>query len=143
MRYKLYWRLGLIFIIQLVFNAGFSQNYDCGNISIDSADQHYNVGRFDECIDGPNRCLQIKKAFNADQKVQALHILAKCYLAMDSISRADSVIEELLALKENFETYIIEDATRAIDANGFVKATEKILSSGGQIIKSEVLYRHL
>ena len=47
------------------------------------------------------------------------------------------------SLKENFETYIIEDATRAIDPNGFVKATEKILSSGGQIIKSEQLYRHL
>jgi len=47
------------------------------------------------------------------------------------------------SLKENFETYFIEDATRAIDPNGFVKATEKILSSGGQIIKSEQLYRHL
>jgi len=47
------------------------------------------------------------------------------------------------SLKENFETYIIEDATRAIDPNGFVRATEKILSSGGQIIKSEQLYRHL
>jgi len=47
------------------------------------------------------------------------------------------------SLKENFETYIIEDATRAIDPNGFVKATEKILSSGGQVIKSEQLYRHL
>ena len=47
------------------------------------------------------------------------------------------------SLKENFETYIIEDATRAIDPNGFVKATEKILSSGGKIIKSEQLYRHL
>jgi nicotinamidase/pyrazinamidase len=47
------------------------------------------------------------------------------------------------SLKENFETYIIEDATRAIDPNGFVKAAEKILFSGGQIIKSELLYRHL
>jgi nicotinamidase/pyrazinamidase len=47
------------------------------------------------------------------------------------------------ALKENFETYIIEDATRAIDANGFVKAKENILSSGGKIIKSETLYRYL
>lgn len=47
------------------------------------------------------------------------------------------------ALKENFETYIIEDATRAIDSNGFVKAKDEILSSGGQIIKSEMLHRHL
>jgi nicotinamidase/pyrazinamidase len=47
------------------------------------------------------------------------------------------------ALKENFETYIIEDATRAIDANGFDKAKDEILSKGGQIINTENLYRHL
>ena len=47
------------------------------------------------------------------------------------------------SLKENFETYFIEDATRAIDHNSFVKAKENILVSGGQIIKSEALYRHL
>jgi len=47
------------------------------------------------------------------------------------------------ALRENFETYIIEDATRAIDPNGFEKAKDEILTSGGQIIKSEMLYRHL
>jgi len=47
------------------------------------------------------------------------------------------------SLKENFETYIIEDATRAIDANGFVKAKENILANGGKIIKSAILYRHL
>jgi nicotinamidase/pyrazinamidase len=40
------------------------------------------------------------------------------------------------SLKENFETYFIEDATRAIDPNGFVKAKENILFFGGQIIKS-------
>ena len=47
------------------------------------------------------------------------------------------------ALKENFETYIIEDATRAIDSEGFEKAKDKILSAGGNIIKSEMLYRYL
>ena len=47
------------------------------------------------------------------------------------------------ALKENFETYIIEDATRAIDPNGFVKAKDEILATGGQIISSDVLHRHL
>ena len=47
------------------------------------------------------------------------------------------------ALRENFETYIIEDATRAIDPNGFVKAKDEILSTGGQIISSDVLHRHL
>lgn len=47
------------------------------------------------------------------------------------------------ALKENFETYIIEDATRAIDPKAFDKRKDEILSSGGQVIKSEMLHRHL
>lgn len=47
------------------------------------------------------------------------------------------------ALKENFETYIIEDATRSIDVNGFVSAKNEICASGGQIVKSETLHRHL
>jgi nicotinamidase/pyrazinamidase len=47
------------------------------------------------------------------------------------------------ALKENFQTYIIEDATRPIDPNGFIKARDEILTSGGQIITSETLHRHL
>ena len=47
------------------------------------------------------------------------------------------------ALKENFETYIIEDATRAIDPNGFANAKEEILSTGGQVIQTGTLHKHL
>lgn len=47
------------------------------------------------------------------------------------------------ALKENFETYIIEDATRAIEPTGFEKMKDEILSTGGQIIQSNMLHRHL
>jgi nicotinamidase/pyrazinamidase len=47
------------------------------------------------------------------------------------------------AIKENFETYIIEDATRPINSDGFEKAKAEILLSGGQIISVKNLYRHL
>ena len=47
------------------------------------------------------------------------------------------------AIKENFETFIIEDASRAINPDGFEKAKDEILSSGGQIINTEGFYRHL
>jgi nicotinamidase/pyrazinamidase len=47
------------------------------------------------------------------------------------------------ALKENFETFIIEDASRAINPDGFEKAKDEILSSGGQIINTESFHRHL
>jgi len=47
------------------------------------------------------------------------------------------------AIKENFETFIIEDASRAINPDGFEKAKDEILSSGGQIINTETFHRHL
>jgi nicotinamidase/pyrazinamidase len=47
------------------------------------------------------------------------------------------------ALKENFETYVIEDATRAIDAVGYSKIKEDIITSGGQYIQSHLLHRHM
>ncbi len=40
------------------------------------------------------------------------------------------------ALKEGFETYIIEDATRAINTEGFEKAMQDILQKGGKVITS-------
>jgi nicotinamidase/pyrazinamidase len=47
------------------------------------------------------------------------------------------------ALKENFETYVIEDATRAIDANGYSRIKDEIITSGGQYIQSHMLHRHM
>lgn len=47
------------------------------------------------------------------------------------------------ALKENFKTFVIEDATRSIEATGFNRMKEDILSNGGQFIRTDMLYRHL
>lgn len=47
------------------------------------------------------------------------------------------------ALKENFETFIIQDASRAINPDAFEKAKDEILSLGGQIINTESFHRHL
>ncbi len=47
------------------------------------------------------------------------------------------------AIKENFETYLIEDASRAIDHEGFKRAKDEISVSGGQIINTKDFYRHL
>jgi hypothetical protein len=94
--------LGSMMILHAIYSSSFAQNY-CGAASIDSAEYKYAIGRFDECIEGLNKCLYSKHSFNPDQKVHAYHLLAKCYLATDSVSKADSVIEELLLLKDNFE----------------------------------------
>ena len=47
------------------------------------------------------------------------------------------------AIKENFETYLIEDASRPIDPGGFMGAKDEILASGGHIIITKNFYRHL
>lgn len=47
------------------------------------------------------------------------------------------------ALKENFETYIIEDASRPIDLKGFESAKDEIMASGGQVITTKDFHRHL
>lgn len=71
-----------------------------------------------------------------DRKVQKVFV---CGLAADycvAFTAIDS-------LKENFKTYIIEDATRPIDESGFAKIKNELLAMGGQVIGSDSLYRHL
>ena len=45
------------------------------------------------------------------------------------------------ALQEGFETYIIEDATRAISPEGFEKAKADVESKGGKLVQSHTLMR--
>ena len=47
------------------------------------------------------------------------------------------------ALKENFDTYVIEDATRAISDEGYSKIKNEVITSGGQYIQSGMIHRHL
>jgi len=47
------------------------------------------------------------------------------------------------SLKENFDTYVIEDATRAISDEGYSKIKNEVITSGGQYIQSGMIHRHL
>lgn len=42
------------------------------------------------------------------------------------------------ALHERFDTYLIEDATRPIDADGFEKAKSELIALGGKVISSNL-----
>lgn len=74
-----------------------------GTDSINVAERRYVIGRFNECIDGLKVSLE-RKLFTHEQKVRGYSLLAMCYLAIDSIKNADSSIEQLLSIKEDFET---------------------------------------
>lgn len=47
------------------------------------------------------------------------------------------------ALKEDFKTFFIEDATRAIDSAGYALAKNDLITNGCSIIQSTNLHRHL
>jgi nicotinamidase/pyrazinamidase len=47
------------------------------------------------------------------------------------------------SLKEKFDTYVIEDATRPIDLKNLEKMNQDIVQQGGKIIRSEDLSRYL
>lgn len=47
------------------------------------------------------------------------------------------------ALRENFDTYVVEDATKAIDAESFENAKNQILTGGGKVVRSENLHHYL
>lgn len=93
---------GLI-VLHAVCTTSLAQQ-ECGAAAIDSAEYRYQIGRFDECAAELTQCLSEKHGFDFDQKIRAYYLLANCYLALDSASVADSVIEELLLQKDNFET---------------------------------------
>jgi outer membrane receptor for ferrienterochelin and colicins len=107
-------------ILQVMRICSFAQD-NCGAASLDSASFRYEIGRFEECIEGLNNCLAKKHSFNFDEKIRAYYLLANSYLAIDSISGADSVIEELLLQKENFETDL-RDPRRFRDRVLFLKS---------------------
>jgi nicotinamidase/pyrazinamidase len=71
-----------------------------------------------------------------ERKVQKVFV---CGLAADFCV----AFTTLDALKENFRTYFIENATRAISADGFEKMKERIMTTGGQIIHTDALHRHM
>jgi nicotinamidase/pyrazinamidase len=71
-----------------------------------------------------------------DRKIQKLFI---CGLAADYCV----AFTAMDALKENFETYIIEDATRAIDLVNYGRIKSEILALGGQYITTNQLHRFL
>lgn len=80
-------------------------NAQCGQSSLDAADQLYSIGRFDSCIQSLETCLNQAKSYSDLERSQAYQLIAKCYLAMDNQDQADENIKKLLLMQSNFEPY--------------------------------------
>lgn len=94
-------RIAIVFSLLLVCSLRSAAQDECGHNAIRAAESNYDIGRFLECISGLQHCLA-QKGFNYEDRNQAYSLLAKSYLAMDSVKKADESIKLLLAGNENF-----------------------------------------
>ena len=83
----------------------------CGDVSLSAAEESYDIGRLSSAVMRLRQCINAQ-GFNDDEKAQAYTIMARAYLAMDSVAQADDCIGQLLLLKDAYEP-------AATDANRF------------------------
>ncbi len=93
---------GIMFsILMLSYLFSFSQ-VNCGKATINEVMIKYEIGQFKSSIDQINICLK-GNGFTVDEKIEAFRLLAMSQLAIDSLKQADSAINQILFLKDNFE----------------------------------------
>lgn len=123
--------------IQGTTGAGFHHNLDMNRVeAIFRKGMDKDIDSYSGFFDNGYRKTTGLAGYLRERKVQKVFV---CGLAADycvAFTAKDS-------LKENFKTYIIEDATRPIDENGFMKIRDELLASGGQVVESSRLYRYL
>ena len=78
-----------------------SQDYADNNVTLllDQAEQDYDIGRFDQCIDAVRSHMN---SFQGDQRQKALRLLALCYLAQDNEKQAEHYAVQLVELNNYY-----------------------------------------
>ncbi len=87
----------------LIATIGFAQT-DCGPATITTSQANYDIGRFKEAIDNLQSCLGRNGLTKYEEKIEALRLLSMSYLAIDSVQKADENIQELLLVKDDFQS---------------------------------------
>lgn len=93
----------VVFFILLLFSSANHAQAQDRDTSIESQRYKYEIGKFSECYKSIKQCLA-KKSYNKfEDRVEAYRIIAKCYLAIDSVATGERYIDTLIGLKEEFE----------------------------------------
>jgi len=82
-----------------------AQNISNCDRELDKVKEAYHIGTFEQCINQVKLCID-KNGYTKQSKIVALSILAKAYLAIDSIELGQEVIREILLRKDNYEAEI-------------------------------------
>jgi len=92
-------------------NSAYTQN--CGWNEINEANYKYNEGNFSDALNLLNNCLQSNIDLN--QRVEALRLESKIYLALDNDSAAFSSAKEIIELNSKFEPNYLTDPQSFIE----------------------------
>jgi outer membrane receptor for ferrienterochelin and colicins len=99
------------------------------NIALIEAQKAYDIGRFEEVLDHLDVCVQGAET-TRNEEVEALRLVAMAWIGADDSRRAAEAVQELLALKPNFET-TLRDPPR------FARLVEEVrLASADQQVTS-------
>jgi len=91
----------LFIAITLFISLQSSAQLICATNSIAEAEAFYNIGRFRECINILQNCMA-KNSFAYSEKLDAHRLLSMSYLAIDSVERAESNIQQLLQIRDDY-----------------------------------------
>jgi hypothetical protein len=77
---------------------------ECSYSALKANEHKYDIGLFFECLEGMRPCMS-KGGYSMEDRPMAYALIAKCYLAVDSVEQADVYIEKLLRMDENYSTH--------------------------------------
>lgn len=74
----------------------------CGARSINTATSYYDIGQFDDVISTLTECLSMGYE-KTNQQIEGLCLLTNTYIALDSISKAEKYVVDLLQIDPSFQ----------------------------------------
>ncbi len=101
---------------------------ECSDVTLNEARKSYEIGKFSEVIRMLHPC--IERGFNEKQKVEAYHLLAMTYIAIDSTDQAAVETGYLIQINPTYEANLF-------DPPAFIRMVNNLKLTGGiQVVTS-------
>ncbi len=101
---------------------------ECSDVTLNEARKYYEIGKFAEVIRTLHPC--VGRGFNEKQKVEAYHLLAMTYIAIDSTDQAAVETGYLIQINPTYEANLF-------DPPAFIRMVNNLkLTGGAQVVTS-------
>ena len=105
-----------------------ARSQECSDVTLNEARKSYEIGKFSEVIRMLHPC--IERGFNEKQKVEAYHLLAMTYIAIDSTDQAAVETGYLIQINPSYEANLF-------DPPAFIRMVNNLKLTGGvQVVTS-------